>query len=234
MDISNLIALIGLIFALITLLITILDKWNVISIGVRKGLALLRSRSVFNTTRRKILTLGLLSAGILMLGISRFIPERKNTKVSKWDQFKNVEELIVNKKTGVIHHKDLCIDHIPQHKTSVTNSITCRIHGSKKMQITSKLIGKIPDKLATDLLIENIVSSPTSTHLYKYLIKIWGKNKEYEKIHNFLKTNIEFLRHTLTISTNPKIVKKLTKALNELEVRKNKAEYLANIVKLKS
>jgi hypothetical protein len=61
-------------------------------------------------------------------------------------------------------------------------------------------VEQLPDNLKEELLIDAISKSPTSAHLYKYLIKVWGRKKGDSK------------------------------AISELRIKKNHAEYLAGTI----
>ena len=75
-------------------------------------------------------------------------------------------------------------------------------------------------ELREELLIDANKASPTSSHLYKYLIKQWGRRKEYTKIHDFLSINIKYIESKLTSSTREKERRKYLKAILELRTKK--------------
>ncbi len=126
----------------------------------------------------------------------------------------------MNKKNGTIHLKGLCDEHLPLLQTTVKNPISSHIHRSKQQQITKTVLGNLSDELGEELLIDAIKASPTSSHLYKYLIKQWGRRKEYTKIHDFLSINIKYIESKLTSSTREKERRKYLNAILELRTKK--------------
>lgn len=144
--------------------------------------------------------------------------------------------LIVNTESGVVHHFDICSNHLPAAKkqsTVVSDGMKPQIHESKHIHISTLLASKIDGPELESLLINTITKSPTSTHLYRPLIRYWGRIKEYDRIHQFLAANVEFLESKLLqLPDNPRIKKKYVQALSELETRRNRARYLERIAEV--
>jgi len=201
MDTTTLIGLISLSVAIIGLLITIVEKWKIIT---SKVLSLYRlcickiSSLKLDLSRRKFITTGIIvGAGSILAFLFKFPSIKPPAKPNKWSKYSFEKKFIVNKKNGVIHFKEICKDHLPVSHTSVSNPVSSHLHGSKQQKITKAVLPRLPDKLKEELLIDAIKKSPTSTHLYKYLIKQWGRNKEYPKIHSFVSINIKYIESKL-------------------------------------
>ena len=144
--------------------------------------------------------------------------------------------LIKNASSNVIHHKIACKDHLPKIEQSINSSpasIAEKVHQGKLVHITELAARKSYGPETENLLIEAIKASPTSTHLYCFLIGMWGKNKQYDKIHSLISINIRYLEEKASQhQEKPKILKKYTKALADLRNRKARAVYLADMAKL--
>jgi len=233
MDIATLIGLISLAVAIIGLLITILEKWDVIAprIGTAYKTVTDRLPSVGpNLSRRKFIGTGIviIAGGVITYSLKSF--DMGSFKRSgRWSKYSGEPDFVVNKRNGVIHLKGICDDHLPIEQAAIESSVSSGLHGAKRQQITKSVIEQLPDNLKEELLIDAISKSPTSTHLYKYLIKVWGRKKEYSKIHEFLSVNIVFLESKLVAHKTPKEERRYSKAISELRIKKNRAEYLAGI-----
>ena len=143
--------------------------------------------------------------------------------------------LVKNAKSDVIHHKTACKDHLPKMIESIDSSLPSmadKVHKGKLVYIAEIEARESYGAETEKLLIEAIKASPTSTHLYRFLVGIWGKNKKYDKIHSFLSDNIKYLEGKASqYQEKPKILKKYTNALADLRVRKVRADYLADMAK---
>ena len=83
------------------------------------------------------------------------------------------------------------------------------------------------------VVISAINRSPTSTHLYKRLIKKWGREKKYAKIHELLESSIEYLGTLLVKNENDlRLTVKYKKAIQELELRRDKAHFQSRMKKI--
>jgi len=235
MDTSTIIGLVSLAVAIVGLLITIVEKWDVIAPRIRAVYQSIASNmpSVnFDLSRRWFMGASAfaLVGGAVAYSL-RFFDIASLSKNNRWSRYSGEENFVVNKSNGTIHLKGICDDHLPMVKTTVNDSVASHLHGAKRQQITKKVLENLPDEVKEELLIEVIKKSPTSTHLYKYLIKQWGRKKEYSKIHEFLSVNIKFLSSKLSTANSVKDKRKYTKAIGELREKKNNAEYLASISK---
>jgi len=231
MNVSEVIAIIGVIIALFGLLISVLKDWSEIAPQIGKVREYFSLLGPFSASRRKFL-LGFMSISSLsLLYVTQGFKFRSDDSMILQANSK----LVMNKANGIIHHLDLCADHLPKNNTGDIAAFSYnKIHGSKRIKIAEVIADSFDDQNKEILLIETISHSPTSTHLYKYLVKLWGKQKKYEKIHSFLKANTEYLEVLKQeASDKPKLQKKYAKALKELKVRQVKAKYLARISALK-
>ena len=238
MSVSEIVAIIGVVIALFGLLFSIFKDWSAIApkIGkIREYFSLSRS---FSVSRRNFL-LGFMSISSLsLLYATQRVKFRFNDSNSSDGSMilQATPKLVINKSNGSIHHLELCADHLPKNNISNATFFSYnKIHGSKRIKISEVIADSFDDQNKEKLLIETISQSPASTHLYKYLVKLWGKQKKYEKIHSFLKANTDYLEALKQeASDKPRLQKKYEKALKELKVRQVKAKYLASISSLKS
>lgn len=233
MDTATLIGLVSLAVAVIGLLITIIEKWHVIAPRVRAGyrVSIEKLPTInLNLSRRQFIGAGIFAvAGGAIAYTFKFFDITFLTSSNRWSKYSGVSRFVVNRNNGIIHLEGLCDDHLPANQTTVNNSVSLRLHSYKQQQITKAVLEELPHELKEELLIDAISKSPTSTHLYKYLIKLWGRNKEYSKIHEFLSVSIKFLESKLGPFNSDKEKRKYSKAINELRVNINHAEYLASI-----
>ena len=234
MDTAALIGLISSAVAIIGLLITIIEKWDVIASrtqAVCKESVNKFTSISFSLSRRQFIGVSLLAVvGVISHSLKLFNMTSR-LKHEKWSSYAAEQRFVVNQKNGVIHLKGICDDHLPASQTTVNNSTASHLHGSKRQQITMAVLKYLPDNLKEELLIDAIKESPTSTHLYTYLTKQWGRTKEYHRIHEFLSVNIKFLESKLANHKTDKEKRRYAKAINELRIKKNHAEYLASISK---
>ena len=160
----------------------------------------------------------------------------KTRRTNKSRFAKACSELVLNKNTGVVHHKKICADHLPREKNlcqNLSSSQISHIHQSKEIYIAETLSKTAEDAYKEKLLIEAIKNSPTSTHLYRPLIRLWGKNKEHERIHEFLEASVDYMKGLLGMpNISARVEKKYRKALLEIMQRQNRAKYLAKMSKV--
>ena len=235
MDTTTLIGIISLLVAIIGLSITILEKWDVIApriVAVYKAIAERLPSLGLNLSRRHFIGTSILAIGGGATTLSyKFFDFGNSKRSNRWSKYTDETNFVVNERNGVIHLKGICDDHLPIEQTVIENSISSNLHGAKRQQITNSVLKQLPDNLREELLIDAITKSPTSTHLYKHLVKLWGRKKEYSKIHEFLSVNIKFLESKLEFHKTPKQKRKYSKAISELRIKKSHAEYLAGISK---
>ena len=235
MDTATLIGLIGLIVAIIGLLITILEKWDTLAprVGVMYKSITDNLPSVkINLSRRKFIgtSIAIITGGVVTYSL-KFFDFASFKRSDRWSKYSSNPNFVVNKRNGVIHLKGICDDHLPIEQAVIESSVSSDLHGDKRQQMTMLVMNDLSDNLKEELLIEAISKSPTSTHLYKYLIKLWGRKKEYSKIHEFLTVNIIFLESKLAAHKTSKEERRYSKAIREFRIKKNRAEYLAQISK---
>ena len=146
------------------------------------------------------------------------------------------EGIILNQRSGIFHHVDMCANHCPSEANISRGSVSFEVekfHRANLAKFALLIAKREQSPLAARLLVTAISYNPLSTHLYKPLIGIWGKNKDYKKIHKFLDANIKYLR-TLAErqGSDPTRSNPYEKALKELQTRKNRAEYLATLAEV--
>jgi len=223
MTASDLIALLGLVAA-------ILIGWNQIQPKVNTLYKYFEKKllnSTFSPVRRNIVI------GVAALPLLGYLYSLFGFKINLEDDdhvlLLNDTKLIVNKHNGCVHHPELCQEHLPLQKNRLSKVKAFNytdIHRSKSLQIAGVVAADLDEKQREKLLLAAISNSPTSTHLYKHLVKLWGRQKKYGKIHKFLAVNIEYIEALKDGSIdNPRLQKKYRKALVELEIRQTRAKY---------
>jgi len=138
--------------------------------------------------------------------------------------------LVKNRTSGVIHELEACKGHLPKRQVTVfehellsSNSV----HASKYVHIAG-LFAQNSD--SEPFILSAIERSPTSTHLYKHLVKKWGREKQYEKIHALLEAGISRVKSLQASNIeDERRQRQYKKALEELEQRKTMAEFRASL-----
>ena len=238
MNTSNLIALLGLIVGFLGLQIAIVKEWSSISTAYDKLKSIVKPKFSFTISRRKcIFSIGGIVSLLVMIPM---IPIEKILFIAKKAEFYGKSTiwkyLILNNKSGVVHHKIICADHLPIEQNRgdiILFSKGHHLHRSKAVYIAETLSKLVEDSYKEILLIEAIRNSPTSTHLYGPLIKMWGKNREYLKIHSFLSANIDYFQGLLErTNITPRVEKKYRKSLFEAKQWQDRANYLRRMSKI--
>ena len=218
-------------------LVTLIKEWGVISSAIRKITTKVWRISIAKPSRRKFLITAV-AGSVLTVTFFAFPNLRNKIEIELTSKDKKITKnvLLKNKMTGVIHHVGACSDHLPKdaEQIEIPEQLNVEtIHKSKQQHIASIILSGITDSKAEELLVAVITKNPTSTHLYKYLIGYWGREKMYDKIHEFLEANISYLNSKLRVNAgNPKLLKKYAKAISELEQRQDRARYLSRVAKI--
>ena len=225
---------IGVIIGAIGLLITIIKEWKYIVRFFRWCNSKLPKFPSMNINRRRFLQSISVTAVVVLSGTWLYCYFKKCSSPCNREESEN--DLVWNKKNGVVHHKTICSGHLPNQNnlcTSPPSEMTLKIHSSKIVHIATNLSSEVDEILKEHILVEAIKHNPTSTHLYRLLIKIWGKYKKYEKIHELLDANADYLLHLKNKTTySEKLKRKFTKAYNELITMQNKARRHARLYKI--
>lgn len=139
------------------------------------------------------------------------------------------ENLVANKKTGIIHLKNVSTGTLPStkhstHKINLHRSIPYsgferRIYES----LGKEALKQRKDDFAIELYNKAIDSSPLSYHLYDKLIRIYGRSKEYSKIRILFETALSNLENS-NISK-----KRYRRAKKEFRARLNRTIFRAEI-----
>ncbi len=218
---------IALLIALITLAVSILINWKTLKKSIKHDdFASLRN-SFMSIKRRQFLV-----ASTTVVGIGTWVLLRSNSVNEKLKKLflnflPNNDMIVVNKKTGVIHHKILCKKHLPK-SNNINNYITfntkLRFHKTKKVAILTNLSQNTNAENAIDVLLLATENNPTAVHLYDALVKLLGKVKRYEVIHLLLNDAERKLTDKLIfIRKGTKEYKKITKALLHVQLQKSKS-----------
>ncbi len=230
------IGLLGVLIALITLLVTLMKEWSHISEFFQSLKVKLPDRPRVNISRRNVIkafgAIGVISScGLIFHTWLRNLQSCRPVSNANF---------VLNEKNGIVHHSSICKEHLPSARNAcgitsptVTNSL--KVHSGKLVHIAGSKAIKLPDEVRESLLLEAIRQSPTSVHLYSQLIKIWGRRKQYHRIHEFLAANVDYIGGLMRKPNNsPKKEKLYRKTYDDLIQRQNKALRLARIAKLES
>ncbi len=240
---SDAAVIIGIVIAAVSLLITIIIEWKHLQSAARflkqKTIEIWHKLTGFqrpSMNRRRVLITGLIGITGSILGVGGW-------KLNFTD-FINIvghplpSGFLENPKSGVLHYVGTCSSHVPKTKNgwpAASSATLSNIHKQKLVHIAGEVAKYQHGEGVESLLIHAIRSSPTSTHLYKYLVGTWGRKKEYNKIYNFLATNIDYLEQlSISAANNSKQFKRYSKAIVELRKQKTRAEYFAQIGKVSS
>jgi len=141
--------------------------------------------------------------------------------------------LVVNSKSGVIHHKEQCADHLPKtiNQASVYQlASSSRFHGSKKVEILGDLTDSVSAEDAIELLLLAVDDNPTTVHLYDKLVKLLGKIKRYESIHLILANGKSILlSKQAKLAVGTKKYNEYTRAIEHINLQQEKANERARI-----
>ncbi len=125
METATLIGLISLAVAIIGLLISITEKWDVIALKIQ----VVYKKSVnkftlfsFNLSRRQFIGASLVTVVGLIIYPLKFFNISSRLKHDKWSRFADEQRFVVNQKNGVIHLKGICDNHLPASRTTVNNA----------------------------------------------------------------------------------------------------------------
>lgn len=137
---------------------------------------------------------------------------------------------VKNGLNGVVHDTEVCKKHLPKRQLAAYPEElppSSLFHKSKHVHVASL------ERAELDLeavVLNAIRISPTSTHLYKRVVKKWGREKEYEKIHELLDSSIDYLSSLLARSGGDrKRIRKYEKAIRELKQRRDSARFLSTL-----
>jgi hypothetical protein len=215
--------------ALAAVIITILLNWNRLRKNqIFKPTPLLDQKTSTFTimSRRKFLILGAVATGAIFWTSIYYKFGKKKLKTIYHRFFHTEKNLVINKKTGIIHHKKLCSDHLPIDENvadSKYNSSKIRFHKSKKIPILDLTAQEKSAEDAIEILLLAAEGNPTSVHIYDKLITLFGKIKRYESIHLLLKSVEDELSEILSgKKRGTKEHKKYQKALRHIQGQKEK------------
>jgi len=218
---------ITLLIALITLAISILINWKTIKKSIKHDNFSSLKHSFISRKRRKFLI-----ALTTVIGIGSWAlltSNHVNEKLKKLflNFLPNSDMVVVNKNTGVIHHKVLCKKHLPKSSNldhHITFNTKLKFHETKKVEILTTLSQNTNAENAIDILLLATENNPTSVHLYDELVKLLGKVKRYEAIHLLLSDAERNLTDKLKfIKKGTREYKKFAKALLHIQLQKNKS-----------
>jgi len=152
-----------------------------------------------------------------------FLPEGRN--------------LVINSKTGVIHHKEICSDHLPEPGNTASTAhlvANSQFHLTKKVQILDRVAEGVSAEDAVEILMLSAENNLTSVHIYDKLVKLLGKLKRYESIHLLLESAENELDNNLSrLKQGTKKYKKYEKALNHIKTQREKVLQRARLAALK-
>lgn len=213
--------------ALVTVMVYVLLNWKPLK-KAWNSKDVKKARGKIDEQRRKIIkALPVVVAGVGSWGAIRFTPIYENLKKGLYYFLPGSNELIINDKSGVIHHKVLCADHLPQKSSNSTPyelAAKARFHGSHKVGILSELTKDVSAEDAIEILLLAVEDNPTSVHVYDRIVRLLGKIKRYESIHLLLE-NAEgnLLNQLKDIKEGSKKYNEYSKAISHIQLQRKKA-----------
>jgi len=176
--------------AFIALLITIFSKSNFLKrlLHLTAFSKFANEKQIFKR-RNFIIYSSVVFASIITWGISYSSFASSKVKSIINQLISDASQLVINKKSGVIHHKMFCRNHLPISK-NIINDLSLahgiRFHQSKKVSILSSLSEQVSAEDAIEIILLAVENNPTSVHLYDKLIKLLGKLKDMNQFICFL------------------------------------------------
>ncbi len=157
-------------------MITVLLNWKPLKKAWNSKDAQKVRNKVDRRRRKLIKALPIIAVGIGSWGIVRFTPIYENLKKGLYYFLPRSNELVVNDKSGVIHHKILCSDHLPKRSSKSSPyelAAKTRFHGSHKVGILSELTKNVSAEDAIEILLLAAEDNPTSVHIYDRIEVTW-------------------------------------------------------------
>lgn len=164
-------------------------------------------------------------------GVLQLKPVKEVVKRSLYYFLPQGKNLIVNSKSGVIHHKILCSDHLPS-KKNISNAselaVNSRFHETHKVAILSKITEGVSSEDAIEILMIATEDNPSSVHVYDKIVRLLGKLKRYESIHLLLENAENRLAVISNMQTaGSKQQRKYEKAIAHVKLQREKAKIRA-------
>lgn len=204
----------------------------------------LRQLKQVNLGRRSLVKLGLFTIGGLVLGGGFLLLRRTRTgkkgprpapdTAHLLQAGVPLQDLVAHRKTGVVHHKDVCSDHLPaggnRAPVAQANLARLHLHRERRQQIlqafakTALKANRARD--AIHFLEVAIALNPTSVRLYDWLARIHGGIKEYDRIEEIFQGGLQHaLKALQREQSSPQPREKVVKRLkNQMEVFQNRIE----------
>ena len=225
----------GLLVALLGVVVAILINWKEIKKTLkRKDVKNIKHK--VNLSRRGVIKgLGAIAVGAMSWGIIQIKPIQESIKKALYYFLPQGKNLVVNTKSGVIHHSIICSDHLPsEHNISSTPAIVpnSKFHSTHKVAILTKITEGASAEDAIEVLLLAAEDNPSSVHIYDKIVKLLGKLKRYESIHLLLENAEKNLVNIARKSEEgSKEQRKYKKAISHMQLQrkqaKNRAKYSA-------
>lgn len=221
----------GLIVALLGVIVAILINWKEIRKTLKRN-DIKSIRDKISPTRRGFIkSVGAVSIALLSWGLLQVKPVQESIKKTLYYFLPQGKNLVVNSKSGIIHHKELCADHLPSSKNQRASSVLTpktKFHGTHKVSILTKVTEGVSAEDAIEILLLAVEDNPTSVHIYDKLVKLLGKLKRYESIHLLLENAENSLKlSSVQIKEGSKERKKYEKAISHIQLQREKARQRA-------
>lgn len=191
------------------------------------------------TTRRATLALlaaALIGAAVLPFARHRRKPRRERQRMPARIYASIDPKLIVNAKTHVTHHLDVCGHHLPMAKNRIGPSAQMPLHRRWEAAILygiargeDELIGR--PSMTQDQLIgalkDAIALQPWSYHLHHHLILLYGRFKRYGEIRPLIHQSLQLAAAALAKQPGEKSIQKakqeFERLLGAVEIRTARA-----------
>ena len=130
------------------------------------------------------------------------------------------KRLVANTGSRVIHHLDVCASHLPLAVNQRPPQEGDEIHESLRIKILEVLAMQAwSDKERVESLFLAIEHDPCALRVYDQLIRILGKLKRYDTIHNTLRLAIDEVTNLAAVAVTKSETKRFQNAADGLKTR---------------
>jgi hypothetical protein len=207
------------------IIVAILINWP----AIKKNLKRKDIKEKVNLSKRNLIKgIAVVSIGALSWRLLQISPIHNTLKKALFYFLPQGKNLIVNAKSGIIHHKTLCADHLPAENNILSGAkliSESKFHGSHKVGILTKITENVSAEDSIEILLLAAEDNPTSVHIYDKIVKLLGKLKRYESVHLLLESAESNLRKIANEKTlGRKERKKYEKAIVHVRLQRKKAK----------
>ena len=221
----------SLLVAFSALIVAVLINWKEIKKTLNRSDVKGIKNKINPSKRTFVKGVGALSISLIIWSSLQVKPIKDNIKKALYYFLPQGRHLVVNSKSGVIHHREICSEHLPLEKNRTSKpslKLNAKFHASRKVSILTKITEGVSAEDAIEILLLATEDHPTSVHIYDKLVRLLGKLKRYESIHLVL----EHAENNLKRSSSQMVVgskerRKYEKAISHVRLQREKARQRA-------